>query len=149
MVANRVDAAQTAMSDRILRGIQTVMFSYDVSVWKSEDRLKEALVKIKSLQGEAAELSAPHVHELVRLQETEAMLLAAELILTASLARTESRLSHFREDYDFRDDINWLKWIDMKRGVHGIELEETPIPTPILAVEAVGTPTTVSRLVRA
>ena len=45
------------------------------------------------------ELAAPHTHELVRLKETEAMLLAARFILGASLFRTESRLSHFREDY--------------------------------------------------
>ena len=45
-------------------------------------------------------------HELIRLKETESMLLAAEIILQTSLLRTESRLSHFREDFDVRDDKN-------------------------------------------
>jgi len=61
------------------------------------------------------------------------MLLAAEMILKASLFRTESRLSHFREDCDFLDDANWLCWVDIcaQRGVP--QFSKTPIPTPISA----------------
>ena len=137
-VMNDRDDAAKAESDRILRELQTTMFAYDVSVWKHEARLVPALERIRTLQEEMGFLRAPHVHELVRLRETEAMLLAAELILQASLMRTESRLSHFREDVDRRDDANWLQWIDISDRYGAAEFTTTPIPTPLCAVTADG-----------
>jgi succinate dehydrogenase/fumarate reductase flavoprotein subunit len=77
------------------------------------------------------------VHELVRLKETEAMLLAAKFILGASLYRTESRLSHFREDFDARDDGNWLVWVDIADRNGAPVFATTPIPTPLCGVEAI------------
>jgi succinate dehydrogenase/fumarate reductase flavoprotein subunit len=131
--SERSDGAK-AESDRILRDLQAVMFAYDVSVWKSEERLRGALGRIRVLQADAATIAAPHVHELVRLKETEAMLLAAQVILEASLLRTESRLSHFREDFDVRDDERWLRWIDAHDEAGTPVLTTTPIPTPLCAV---------------
>ena len=63
-----------------------------------------ALKRLTAIREKFGALAAPHTHELVRLKETGTMLLAAELILRASLSRTESRPSHFREDFDARDD---------------------------------------------
>ena len=91
------------------------MFSYDTGILKREDRLKQAFERVVELDDEFKELAAPHTHELVRLKETEAMLLAARFILGASLYRTESRLSHFREDHEARDDKDWLVWVDFSR----------------------------------
>jgi hypothetical protein len=82
-------------------------------------------------------LAAPHIHELVRLKETEAMLLAARFILGASLVRTESRLSHFREDYEARDDDNWLVWVDIVEKGRGPEFARTPIPAPLCSATLV------------
>ena len=127
-------AAATAESDRILRDLQAVMFAYDVGILKSADRLQHALQSVDALDQQFQELAAPHTHELVRLKETEAMLLAARFILGASLARTESRLSHFREDYPQRDDESWLVWIDILPGAERPELTKTPIPTPLCPV---------------
>ena len=80
------------------------MFAYDTGILKREDRLQAAFDRVTALAEEFKDIAAPHTHELVRLKETEAMLLAARFILGASLYRTESRLSHFREDHDLRDD---------------------------------------------
>jgi len=117
-------------SDRILRDLQGIMFAYDIGILKREDRLQRALTQVERLADQIADLAAPHVHELVRLKETEAMLLAARFILGASIYRTESRLSHFREDFETRDDTNWAVWVDIKAGKEGPELTKTPIPTP-------------------
>ncbi len=129
----RSDAA-AAESDRILRDLQALMFAYDVSVWKDDTRLRAALVRVSELQENAAALAAPHVHELVRLKETDAMLLAAQVILEASLMRTESRLSHFREDFETRDDEHWLSWIDVRNDRGMPTLGKTPIPTPLCPI---------------
>jgi succinate dehydrogenase/fumarate reductase flavoprotein subunit len=133
--------AAQAESDRILRDLQAVMFAYDIGILKHADRLKNALRTVESLAEEFASMTAPHIHELVRLKETEAMLLAARFILDASLERTESRLSHFREDFEARDDANWLVWVDIVAGKDGPMLSRTPVPTPLCDVTPVRRPT--------
>ena len=47
------------------------------------------------------------------------MLLNAQLNLRASLERTESRSSHFREDYPYRDDKNFLCWLVCHKDENG------------------------------
>ena len=126
-----------AESDRILRDLQQVMFGYDVGILKSAERLEAARTHIDRLSDEFAAIAAPHVHELVRLKETEAMLLAAKFILGASLFRTESRLSHFREDFEQRDDQNWLVWVDIAEQRGAPAFATTPVPTPHCGVEAI------------
>jgi succinate dehydrogenase/fumarate reductase flavoprotein subunit len=126
--------AAATESDRILRDLQAVMFSWDVGILKREDRLKDAFNRVSTLAEEFKELAAPHTHELVRLKETEAMLMAARFILGASLFRTESRLSHFREDHDARDDANWLVWVDVTESGNGPAFVKTPVPTPYCPV---------------
>lgn len=123
-------------SDRILRDLQAIMFAYEIGILKHADRLHAACRKVANLGHEIRELGAPHVHELVRLKETEAMLLAARFILGASLYRTESRLSHFREDFAARDDANWLVWVDIEAGAdaRSPQFVKTPIPTPLFPV---------------
>ena len=131
-----LDAAAQADSDGILRDLQQIMFAYDVGILKRADRLELALRKVGALAARAADAAAPHVHELVRLKETEAMLLAAQLILGASLYRTELRVSHFREDYEQRDDANWLCWVDVAEKDGTPAFRKTPVPTPYCAVTA-------------
>src|SRR5262249_41852044 len=123
-----------AESDRILRDLQAVMFAYDIGILKREDRLQSALERISALSDDFKTIAAPHTHELVRLKETEAMLLAARFILGASLYRTESRLSHFREDHEARDDTNWLCWVDVSESGNGPSFAKTPVPTPYCGV---------------
>jgi succinate dehydrogenase/fumarate reductase flavoprotein subunit len=129
-----LQGSASAESDRILRDLQAVMFSYDVGILKREDRLQAAFERVCELAEEFKQLAAPHTHELVRLKETEAMLMAARFILGASLYRTESRLSHFREDHDERDDENWLVWVDVTETGNGPAFSKTPVPTPYCSV---------------
>jgi succinate dehydrogenase/fumarate reductase flavoprotein subunit len=129
-----LNGAAAAESDRILRDLQAVMFAYDTGILKREDRLQGALERVSALSDEFKNIAAPHTHELVRLKETEAMLLAARFILGASLYRTESRLSHFREDHEQRNDKNWLVWVDVAEGGNGPAFSKTPVPTPYCSV---------------
>jgi len=127
-------AAAAAESDRILRELQGVMFAYDIGILKRADRLQQAFDRVSALAEEFKSIAAPHTHELVRLKETEAMLMAARFILGASLYRTESRLSHFREDHDARDDKDWLVWVDVTEGNNGPAFSKTPVPMPYCSV---------------
>jgi succinate dehydrogenase/fumarate reductase flavoprotein subunit len=132
--ASRLDAKADAESDRLLRDLQQIMFAYDIGILKQADRLERASRSVSVLADRAAELKAPHVHELVRLQETDAMLLAARFILGASLFRTESRLSHFREDCPARDDEHWLCWVDVRDDSGAPAFCKTPVPLPYCGV---------------
>ena len=84
-----LQAAAVAESNRILRDLQAVMFAYDVGILKSAERLQRALREVEALDQQFRDLAAPTHPELVRLKETEAMLLAARFILGASLLRTD------------------------------------------------------------
>ena len=74
---------------------------------------------------------APHTHEFVRLNETDCMIDTAEMILRASLARKETRLSHIREDFPERDDANWLIWVLINKGDSGPVISTEPIARPL------------------
>ncbi len=52
-----------------------------------------------------------------------------ELFLRSSILRTETRASHYREDYKERDDHNWLKWIFIndREGKVNFRLEPLPV----------------------
>ena len=75
------------------------------------------------------QLGASDLHRLAKLRGIRSMTLVAELILRASLIRTESRASHYREDYPERDDEAWLKWImaSQKNGKLNFRLEPVPL----------------------
>ena len=136
-----LDESANAESDLILRELQAIMFAYNVGILKKADRLGHARDQVEALSERFNDVAAPHTHELVRLKETEAMLLAARFVLGASLFRTESRLSHFREDYIARDDANWLVWVDIAENGRETQFTRTPIPTPLCPVTPTRRPT--------
>ena len=131
-VTDRLVADAPPTSDEVLKDLQTLMFHAEVSVYKHEARLMAARQRLAAIQARAAAMRAPDVHELVRLLETECMLTAAEMILEASRLRTETRLSHLREDYPQRDDAHWLQWVIVQQVAGRMQLSTEPIPTPLL-----------------
>ncbi len=119
-----------AKPDKILKEVQQTVFPYDTIILKSEERLTRALEKIEWIKANfVSSMVAKDMHELIRLRETESVLLNAEMMLKASLMRQESRSGHFREDFPERNDRQWLKWIVIKRGSQGeMELQAVPVP---------------------
>ncbi len=121
--------------DSVIERLHRVMFDPDVSILKSDRSLKRALAEIETLRDtEVPELVAQDAHGLVKLHETRSMLLAAEMFLRASLARCESRGSHFRDDHPETDNEKWLRWINLRkssgnesRTEMGLESEEIPL----------------------
>jgi succinate dehydrogenase/fumarate reductase flavoprotein subunit len=113
----------------VTRLLQNTMFPYYVMYVKEKGRLQVALSQIMYLQQKCApELKARDPHDLRMAHETRNMLLNAEMKLRAGLAREESRGTHFREDFPFRDDANWLCWVKLVGKDGEMTVVKHPIP---------------------
>jgi succinate dehydrogenase/fumarate reductase flavoprotein subunit len=71
---------------------------------------------------------ARDTHEWRLAHETKNMALNTEMILRASLFRTESRGYHFREDYPRRDDPTWLAWVKLREDQGQMKVYKEPVP---------------------
>ncbi|MBI4322613.1 MAG: FAD-binding protein [Chloroflexi bacterium] len=100
--------------DDVILAVQQTLIPYDVVILKHEDRLKRALAAMVQERRECEEtVRAEDSHDLVKAHEAANMCLVGEMILRASLLRTESRGTHYREDYPQPDD-EWLKIVCFK-----------------------------------
>ena len=86
--------------------------------WKSQ--LHEMRDTISSLLYETL-IDAPvnNHKDLLRILETENLLFTADLMAMAALHRTESRGSHYREDFPDQSDKNWNHAVFWKIGLEG------------------------------
>lgn len=73
-------------------------------------------------------LMARDAHEWRMAQEAKNMALLTEMRLRSSLFRTESRGTHYREDYPRRDDPAWLAWIKLKNEKGEMKVYKKPVP---------------------
>jgi succinate dehydrogenase / fumarate reductase, flavoprotein subunit len=125
------DANEKA-EDELLFELQKLIFRYDISILKSDERLSAALGNLSRIEEKLTRTKASHTHGFVRLREKEAMVEAAKLIFVASRARQESRLSHLREDYPKRDDRNWLRWVLIRQQGGQPQISTEAIATPLV-----------------
>ena len=113
----------------VTRVMQGIMFPYYVMYVKERSRLEAALSQITFLQSAYVPLlKADDPHGLRLAHETRNMLLNAEMKLRAGLAREESRGTHYREDFPFRDDHSWLAWIKLMERDGKMATVKQPIP---------------------
>ena len=94
--------------------------------------LNTALDKIRSLRDQYNNVRIDNKGnrfntDLIEALELEFLLQLSETVLVSALARTESRGAHFREDYEERDDINWLKHGMVKKTEAGPQLFSRPV----------------------
>jgi succinate dehydrogenase/fumarate reductase flavoprotein subunit len=105
------------------------MMPYFILHIKHRERLQAALTIVEFLRDHLVpKLTANDAHELRLAHETKNMVINAEMILRASLFRTESRGHHYREDYPRKDDPTWLAWIKMKEEQGRMKLWKEPVP---------------------
>ena len=86
----------------------------NVNVFREEGRLKQALKDIREARELYKEVavrdpSRTYNTDLVHTIETRNVIDCAEAITVGALARKEFRGAHWRKQYQYRDDENWLK----------------------------------------
>ncbi len=105
--------------------INTIMWD-QVAILRNEKGLKEALIKINSLESLLPNMNVPdgssYNVNLQKVLEVESMINIAKLVTKSALLRKESRGSHFREDYPHRK-AEWKKSIvlNKSKGVNFIK----------------------------
>ncbi|MDP2644137.1 MAG: FAD-binding protein [Desulfobacterales bacterium] len=96
------------------------------SLFPNRSRMEKVLVGIAELNQK--KLKAPDPHELVKALEVKNVLLCARLKYKASLLREECRGEHYREEFPYRDDVNWLKWIKVRKYMENDDFQFEEIP---------------------
>ncbi|MDB9822891.1 FAD-binding protein, partial [Deltaproteobacteria bacterium] len=113
----------------VTRLLRDFMTPYFVTFIKDGKRLEAVLSLIEFIKEHLVpKIYANDNHELRMAHETDSMVLNAEMMLRASLFRTESRGVHYREDYPAADNNNWLAWTKLKDVDGVMTLEKEPVP---------------------
>jgi len=109
--------------------LQNIMAPYFILFVKHGERMQAALTLVEFMRDNLLpKLTAKDAHELRLAHETRNMVLNAEMMLRASIFRTESRGCHYREDYPGRDDPAWLAWVKLKEEQGQMKLLKVPVP---------------------
>jgi succinate dehydrogenase flavoprotein subunit len=115
-----------------LRGELGETMDQHVAVFRTGDRIQQALETVKRLQEEAQtayidDHGAVFNQDVLGAFELGFMLDCAECTCVAALHRTESRGAQYRTDFPERNDEEWLKHIDVTRDAEGPEISYSPV----------------------
>lgn len=123
-VLDRFDALRHASdglnANQVRAKMQSVM-QKNFGVFRKDDSMREGQAALVALADEFAAIgcSEPHLEwnlELVTALEARNLYDQARVMAASALNRTESRGAHIRDDFEKRDDENWLKhtvaWLD-------------------------------------
>lgn len=117
--------------DWIALQLRTITYPYYVWFIRHGDRLKAALTMVDFVKNHVTPMmyaKPKDTHGLRLAHETIGRVLSFEMMLRAALFRTESRGVHYREDYPFRDDPNWLAEVRIRQKDGEMELVKEPFP---------------------
>ncbi|MBL8100070.1 MAG: FAD-dependent oxidoreductase [Anaerolineales bacterium] len=111
--------------------MKNVMFS-DVGIYRNEKDMTSALEKVRELQKRFKEVKVSDTGkifntELLNAWELSNMLEIAEVVAASALNRKESRGGHARDDYQERDDENWLKHTLITKKNGKLEIKYKPV----------------------
>ncbi len=151
--ADRVKGVISTLLDRqsgesvaaVRRDLQRVMMD-DVSVFRQESCLADAVSKLRELQQRASlirvrDRTRNFNQELTDALELQHMVNYSLTVALSALNRRESRGAHSREDYPDRDDANWLKHSMCSMDEDGgVQLFDRPVDLSLAAVNPVFVP---------
>jgi succinate dehydrogenase / fumarate reductase flavoprotein subunit len=110
---NRLNSTTSGESVAALRTeLQTIMQNY-FGVFRTGEFMRDGITKLKELRGRIANVNLEDKSNAFNTARIEALELenlfeVAEATAIAAEARTESRGAHARDDFQERDDENWL-----------------------------------------
>ena len=119
----------------------------NVSVYRTDDTLAEALDDLQTLRQRAAHVTCDDKGkrfntDLMDAVEVQFMVDYAEAITVSARNRTESRGAHLREDFSKRNDDEWLKHhplLERPAGRGGDRLQgRRDHPVPAQGAEVLG-----------
>jgi succinate dehydrogenase / fumarate reductase flavoprotein subunit/fumarate reductase flavoprotein subunit len=100
-------------------------------VVRDESGLHEARTALDGLERRLAEVSVPGpARANFAWQEAldlENQMTVARLVVESALLRKESRGAHFRSDFPDRNDEEWLRYIVLRRGRDGFDVDMRPV----------------------
>ena len=120
---------------QLKRLIQECMWRH-LLVVRNDASLRACLTEVERLRGQTEDVNVAGPAQLMGLLEVESLLTVAEIMARAALLRTESRGSHYREDYPQRDDRTWETSIVTRQM--GGRMEQFTVRLPRLEAQAAG-----------
>ena len=104
----------------------------NVGIFRNASKLKEAVNEVKTLQERYKRIKINYTGKRVNINlvwalELNGSLDVAEAVIAGALAREESRGSHFRTDFQARDDTGWLKHTLAYFTPEGVRLDYKPV----------------------
>jgi succinate dehydrogenase / fumarate reductase flavoprotein subunit len=101
-------------------------------VFRTDEVMQTGLVKLRELQQKYSQVrlddrGTSWNTELIEALELRSLFVVGEMILFSAINRKESRGSHFREDYDQRDDASFLKHTLAYYSAAGIDINYMPV----------------------
>jgi len=97
--------------------------------------LEKVLSRIEELKWSGIDSHRKNIGDLKKYLEFQNMLLLSDMICRAALLRTESRGSHYRNDFPEEDNTNWLKNIVVRKDGVEMNLEAVPVSLDQLPFE--------------
>ena len=104
----------------VVEKLRNIMVDAGVHIVKSEKALTAALMQVELIRDKMIPMLMGYTgHDLRLCLEAKHKCLSAEMKLKANLFRTESRGMHYREDYPYHDDENWLCHVGVYKDENG------------------------------
>ncbi len=115
--------------DFLFNEIHSYMSPANHSVFRNARNIKNMLTKVEEWKEKARSLMAADLHELVKANKVKSHILCIELVFKSSLARKETRGNNIRTDFPYRDDINWLRRVILRKDADGqVVVSTAPLP---------------------